>query len=43
MKYGLLDTPPHSHFWFNFIADRIPSSLLRTLVDLAIGDTVIKC
>jgi hypothetical protein len=33
LKYGLLDAPPHSHFWFGFIARVIPSAALRTLVD----------
>lgn len=36
LKYGLLDAPPHSHFWYIFLSARVHSALGRTIIDTLI-------
>ena len=33
LKYGLLDAPPHSHFWYKLLEAFVPSPLVRTIID----------
>jgi hypothetical protein len=36
LKYGLLDAPPHSHFWYMLLEAFVPSPLVRTVIDTLI-------
>lgn len=36
LKYGLLDAPPHSHFWYLLLEAYVPSPLVRTIIDTLI-------
>jgi hypothetical protein len=36
LKYGLLDAPPHSHFWYMLLEAFVPSPLVRTIIDTLI-------
>ena len=36
LKYGLLDAPPHSHFWYMLLEAFVPSPLARTVIDTLI-------